>query len=312
MVIFFYGANDYLLRQKLKALKDKYKLSSKGSFDLVTLEGKELTYEKFTAQVQTVALFATTRLVIIEQIFAAPKELQDKIKEYLPKISSSSVVVFIQTGEPDKRLGLFKALNKPKISQYFKPLENAEVNAFIKQEAEERGADFDHNALTYLAQIIGPNPWQLSQEIEKLAIYRSGEKIRSGDIDDIVSANVFANTFSLIDALVVKDKKKALRELGAIIAVNEPPLKVLGAINYQFRLIALAKDELERGTNSGALASKLKVNPYPLRKALSQVKYFSWPDLSSCYEKISQLDENIKTGKIVPEEALKDFVLNTK
>jgi len=309
VILFFYGTNDYLLKKKLKALKDKYKQASKGSFDLVTLEGRDLTLEKFAASVQAVALFATTRLVVIDQIFDAPREIQDRMKERLDRVNPSSVVVFIHVGQPDKRLGLFKALNKPKISQYFKPLEESKILEFIKKEAQEKGADFASEAVSYLAQIIGSDPWQLANEIEKLAVYRHGRTITQKDIDEIVSTNVFANTFALVDALVLKNKKKALVELEGIIQNAEPPLKVLGAINFQMRLIALIKDELERGTASGALASRLKVKPYPLRKSLPFAKSFSWDDLRIWYDRLSRLDEDIKTGKIIPEEALKELVL---
>jgi len=309
MIIFFYGPNDYLLKRKLKELKEKYQTASKGSFDLVTLEGVELNAEKFICQIQTVALFATTRLIIINQIFDCPKEVQAKIKEYLSEISKTSVVVFVHTGEPDKRLGLFKALNKPKSSQYFKAIDQANAVSFIFDEAKKRGANIDQQAAQYLVQIIGSDPWQISNEIEKLSTYKNGEKITQKDIDELVCANVFANVFNLIDALVAQNKKKSLRELEKIIAICEPPLKVLGAINFQFRLIALAKDELERGEGAARLASKLKVNPFPLSKALPYAKNFTWQNLDMYYVLMSELDENIKTGKIIPEEALKEFVL---
>lgn len=309
MILFFYGQNDYSLKQKLKDLKEKYKNSSKGSFDLISIEPEELTFEKFTAQVQTMALFASTRLVIVNQIFSVNKDTQDKIKNFLPQIGSSAVVVFVHIGEPDKRVGLFKVLNKPKISQHFDNIDSSELKTFIRREALKREADFTAEALLYLAQIVGPNLWQLSNEIEKLATYKAGGKIKIEDIEKLVNANISSNVFSLIDALTVGNKKKAFLELDSIIATNEPPLKVLGAINFQMRLIALIKDELERNTSSYDLARKLKTKPYPVQKSLPYAKKFSWTDLSIFYFLMCELDEGVKTGKMMPEEALKDLLL---
>lgn len=309
MILFFYGPNDYLLSRKLFELKKKYQEASKGSFDSVTLEGRELTIEKFIAQTQTVALFATTRLVVVDQLFDAPKEILDKVKEFLPKVSESSVVVFIHKGQPDKRLGLFKALNKPKTSQYFKPVDQSNINIFLKDESIKHKANIGRNEIEYLGQIIGPNPWQLAGEIEKLATYKGSEKISKEDIDLLVSKNVFADAFSLVDALLADNKKKALLEAEKIILSGEPSLKVLGAINFQFRLIALIKDELERGTNPSGLASKLKANPYPVSKSLPFARKFSWEKLDKFYGLIAELDEGVKTGKIIEEEALKELVL---
>jgi DNA polymerase-3 subunit delta len=311
MILFFYGPNDYLLSQKLNELKNKYKEASKGSFDQVTLEGSELSFEKFLSQTQTVALFATTRLVVVEQLFAAPKEVLDKIKEFLPKISASSVVVFVHRGQPDKRLGLYKALNKPKISQYFKPVDQSNINDFIKQEAVKHQANIGRGEIEYLGQTVGPNPWQLSSEIEKLATYRGDDKISKEDIDLLVSRNIFSNVFNLVDSLLAENKKRAIEEVEKIILSGEPALKVLGAINFQFRLMALIKDELERGTNPSNVASKLKANPYPVNKSLPYAKKFSWEKLDGFYNKMAELDEGVKTGKIIEEEALKGLVLKT-
>jgi DNA polymerase-3 subunit delta len=309
MILFFYGPNDYLLSQKLSELKKKYQEASKGSFDAVSLEGSDLTIEKFFAQTQTVALFATTRLVVINQLFDAPKEVLDKIKDFLPNISQSTVVVFIHKGEPDKRLGIFKALNKAKISQYFSAIDQSNLEEFIKKEAQNRNANLAAEEMRYLGQTVGANPWQLANEIEKLATYRGSEKITKQDIDELVQKNIFSNAFSLIDALMAKNNKIAIEEAEKLITTGEPSLKTLGAINFQIRLIALIKDELERGGNSYNLASRLKANPYPVKKSLPYASKFTWEDIDHFYSLLSELDEGVKTGKIKEEEALKELVL---
>lgn len=310
MILFFYGSNDYLLKKKLAALKKKYMEVSKGSFDLVTLEGPDLTAEKFIAKTQTVALFAQTRLVIIEQIFAAPKETLDQIKSLLENFKTASIVVFTHAGEPDKRLGLFKALNKPKTSEYFPALEEKAVNQFIIKEAAEKNAKFAPGAKEYLAEFVGADPWRIANEIEKLAVYRAGEVIRQQDIEQLVEAGAFANTFKFIDALVIRNKKTALLELEKIISSGELPLKVLGAINFQIRLTALIKDELERGTPPARLPGKLKSKPYPVLKTTPLARKLTWQQISRFYGEIVLLDDQAKTGKIMPEEALKELVIN--
>ncbi len=309
MILFFYGPNDYLLKQKLRELKDKYKIASKGSFDLLHLEGGELSFEKFASQTQAVALFASTRLIIIDQIFDSPKETQDKIKEYLPQISSSSVVVFVHVGEPDKRLGLFKALNKPKISQYFEKIEDRALIPFVKKIALEFDAKFAPGAESYLVEKVGNDLWQLSSETQKLATYRFNQEISKEDIDLMVTANLSANAFVLTDAMASKDKAKALKELETLISIGEDPFKILGAINYQFRMIAQVKDELERGSAAYDISSKLKVRPFQVQKVLPISKSLSWQEIKDIYSKLVQLDEGAKTGKILAEEGLKDLLI---
>jgi DNA polymerase-3 subunit delta len=310
MILFFYGPNDYLLKQKLKELKDKYKLSSPGSFDLLVLEGDSLNFEKFAAQTQTVALFATTRLIIINQVFDAPKETLDKIKEYLPQISSGSVVVFVHVGTPDKRLGLFKALNQPKISQHFEKIDDRSLVPFVEKIAKSLEAKFAAGAQEYLVQQVGNDLWQLASETEKLSTYRNKQTIEKSDIDRMVTANVSANAFALTDAIVAKNKAKAFMELEALFLLGEDPFKIMGAINYQFRILAQTKDESERGGTGYEIATRLKVRPFQIQKALPIAKALNWSDFQRIYHYLVKLDEDSKTGKILAEEGLKDLLIN--
>ena len=310
MILFFYGPNDYLLKQKLSELKDKYKTASKGSFDLATLEGSDLTLEKFAAQTQTMALFASTRLVVIDQIFDAPKEVQDKIKEYLAKVNQSAVVVFVHNGEPDKRLGLFKALNKPKSSQYFAKIDDHQLLPFVRQFALKRQAQFATGAAEYLVERVGNDLWQLTCEIEKLATFKNKGEISREDIDLLVTPNLNANAFVLTDAIVQRNRPKALNELGVLLSIGEDAFKIMGAINYQMRVLAQVKDESERGTSSYELASKLKLRPFRVQKTLPIAKKMSWQELVGIYRRLVELDEGAKTGKMIAEEALKDLLIN--
>ncbi len=310
MILFFYGPNDYLLKQKLAELKNKYRQSSKGSFDLASLNGADLSFEQFAAQTQTLALFATTRLVIVDQIFDAPKETLDKIKDYLPHISQGSVVVLVHVGEPDKRLGLFKALNQPKISQYFKNIEDRELAPFVKKIAESLEAKFAPGSVEYLVEKVGNDLWQLASETEKLATYRHDQSITKDDIDLMVNPNTTANAFALTDAMTAGQKAKAIRELENLFKIGEDPFKVMGAVNYQFRTICQVKDELERGASSYEIASRARLKPFQVQKTLPAAKRLSWDELKAIYAKLVKLDEDAKTGKILADEGLKDLLIN--
>jgi DNA polymerase-3 subunit delta len=309
MILFFYGENDYSLKQKVKDLKAKYKAASKGSFDLINLDGDGLNFENFCAQTQTMALFATTRLIIINQIFDAPKETLDKIKAQIPHIGASSVVVFVHVGKFDKRLGLFKTLNQPKISQHFEKIEDRQLVPFVKKLAEEFGAKFISGGEQYLVEKVGNNLWQLANETQKLATYRSGAIIEKKDIDQMVTANIEANAFALTDAITSKNKQKAFKELESLLTMGEDPFKIMGAINYQMRLLAGIKDELERGVNQYEMASHLKAMPFAVSKGLPIAKKMSWQELKTIYRHLAELDESSKTGKILAEEGLKDLLI---
>jgi len=309
MILFFYGPNEYLLTRKLRELKDRYQKSSGGNFDLINLEGSELTYEKFSSQVQAMALFASTRLVIIENIFSAPKEVQEKIKGFLEKVSQSTVVIFVQRGEPDKRLGLYKVLNKPKISQHFQNISDDKIPDFILNETISRGGKITRQSAQYLFQNLGNDFWRISNEIDKLVTYRQNEEIRREDVDLLVSKNLTSNVFLMIDDLVRGNKGRALMELKKLYLNNEPPLKILGAINYQVRVIAQIVDS-GASENAFALSKKIGLQYFQVKNSIDLCKTLARQDVALIYDRLLYCDRSIKTGKIEPEEGLKELILS--
>ena len=300
MILFFYGKNDYLLVRKLRELKEKYLKAAGGNLNLIELTGDSFNFEEFVAQTQTMPLLATTRLIIVENIFTCPnRDALDKTRDFLPKIPASTVVVFTQRGEPDKRLGLFKALNKPKTAQNFKEITGDQLKNFIRDEVRNRGGKIEPLAATTLSEAVGSDLWQPSNEIDKLIAYAGGHAVTSADVELLVTKNITSNIFVMVDALARGDKKTALIELENLLLSGEPPLKILAMVNYQYRLIAQVKD----GTRSG-------LSYFQINKAAPFARKFSWHDLSAIYKIMVQIDEAIKTGKIEPEEGLKELVLS--
>lgn len=309
MILFFYGQNEYLITRKLREVKDRYQKSSGGNFDLISLDGAELTFEKFSAQVQAMALFASTRLVIIENIFVAPKDVQEKIKLFLDKVSASTVVIFVERGDPDKRLGLFKALNKPKISQNFQKISDEKVPEFIVNEAQIRGGKISLANSRYLAQSVGNDLWQISNEVDKLTTFCAGKEITNHDIDLLVCKNLTSNVFKMIDDMIRSNKADAFRELENLYLNNEPPLKILGAVNYQVRTMAQIVD-VGASENPFAISKKIGLQYFQVKNVVDLCKKVSAREILRIYQLLYNCDLSIKTGKIEPEEGLKELILS--
>lgn len=277
---------------------------------MINLEGEQLSFQKFQSQVQTMALFATTRLVIIENIFAAPKETQEKIKEYLDKISGSTVVVFVSRGNPDKRLGLFKALNKPKQAQNFAELSENDLHKFVQQEIKTKNGKISREATNALLQSTGSDLWRLENEIDKLVLYADNREITEQDIELLVSKNIIGNIFTMVDNLSSGQRSTALKEVQYLLESGEPALRILAMINYQYRLIAQVKDSLNKAPNPFAISKLCGLSYFQVQKVYPLSQKISWKNLSKTYSKILRFDEEIKTGKIDSDGGLKELILN--
>ena len=313
MILFFYGPNTYLLNRKFLELKAKYLAASGDNFNLSTLDGENLTYNDFAAQTQAMPLLATSRLVVVEntQKNKNKDEVSAIIKSF-KNISSTTNVVFVERGEPDKRTALFKALQSPPggKSHYFKPLKPYELLKFIKQETESRGGGIDPAAAQTLAEFSLGDMWLVSNEIDKLINFARSRSIEVGDVELLSSKNIVSNTFALVDCLSQGKKKQAFEELEKFIATNEPPLKIFSLINFQFRAIAQIKTAVESGAKSQfEIMRKSSLAPFTVSKLKNLSEKFTWANLSRVYSAVAEIDEKIKTGRIEGNEGLKELIL---
>jgi len=312
MILFFFGSNNYLISRKLRELKERYRQKSGGDLNLATIDGENLDFNEFARQTQAMPLLASSRLIVINDIFKnRSRETLDCIKDFLPKIPESTVVIFVEQSMPDKRLGLFKALNKPKVAQEFKPLDVMSTKDFIREEIESLGGQIEPAAIDVLCDFVQDDLWRLGNEISKLISYCQSEKIKRTDVENLVSRDVFGNSFKLADAIMKKDCKNALGHLGALIEAGEPPLKIFGLIVYQFRVMSYVLQASAVSNNKFAIAKQTGLNPFQIDKILPFSKKTDFGQLSLIFSRLSSIDEAIKSGKIEPGEALKDFILDT-
>jgi len=310
MLLFFYGPNHFLITRKVRELKDKYLAKAGGDFNLSTIDGALMQNQDYLRQIQAVPLLSSSRLIIIEDVFKNKnKELHEIIKNSLNNIPPSTVLLFVEKGNPDKRLGLFKALSRSKESHEFKAIEPYNLSKFICRETTSRGAKIDNAASDLLAEFAGDNLWQISNEIDKLINF-SGGLIEKKHVEEVVEKNVTSNIFAMIDDLTKDKKDKVLKHLEDLLLSGEPPLRILSLINYQFRSLALVKEAAESSPNQYAISKATKLSPFQVSKVSVLAKRFSYKRLAKIYAEIARVDFEIKTGRIEDSEGLRDLVLS--
>jgi DNA polymerase-3 subunit delta len=249
-------------------------------------------------------------LIVIKNIFNQKnKDVLEQIANGLDNLSESTVIVFTQEGEPDKRLKLFKRLSKEKNSKYFAVFSQSQQISFVRSELKKLGNSISSEAIFLLVEYCMDDLWRLDSEIHKLADYKPNQEISVEDVEQIVSKNVLGNSFKFVDALLEKKPKIALDHLQALLDSNEPPLKILGLINYQFRTIAYVWEARKKEENTFKMSKMLGLKPFQIQKVAGFVKNVTLKDLSAIFSRLVVIDESIKSGKIEPGDALKDFVL---
>lgn len=312
MILFLYGEDAYRSKQKLDAIKAKYIDKSLGDTNLSVLdfEDKTINFDQVVREMLAFPFLANSRLVVTKNLLlSGKKDIQDKIKNFLPKVPASTNIVIYEGGLPDKRVALFKYLSKPKISEEFKFLENHKLRKWVIDEVEKLGGSIEESATEIIIEYVGNDLWRMSNEIKKLTAYSL--KLKAQDVEALVKPKIEGNIFGMIDAIGQQNSKAAIKFLHDLVDSGENELYIFTMIVYQFRNLLIVKDAIKNSkqVSNFQLAKQVGLNPYVVEKTIKQASGLTFNELKKIYEKLLDYDIKMKTGKIDPSIALDVLVL---
>ena len=106
------------------------------------------------------------------------------------------------------------------------------------------------------------------------------------------------NIFNLVDAIVGKQPKKVYNMIGQQYKNGEDAHYIFAMMLRQFRILLELRDLCDRdGTaQSGALATKLGLHPFVVKKSLPLVKKYNLTELKEIYQRLLDFDIQTKTS----------------
>ncbi len=300
MIIFLYGEDTYRSRQKLEEIAAHYQKIHQSGLNLKRFEGESLDFQEFKNDFQTTPMFKEKKLFILNDTFSN-QGFKDSFLENSERfVKSDNVILFYETRGDLAKDPFFTFLKKEAKSQEFGLLAAQQLKNWLKKEFEAKGAKIAPEALEEMIDFVGNNLWQLANETQKLAAFKKDGKIEVKDVKLLVKPEIETDIFKTIDAIALKNKKQALTLLHQHLEKGDSPLFLLSMIAFQFRNILSIKDLVEKGKSP----VRSGLHPFVARKAYQQAQKFTLSELKKIYQKIFEVDYNIKTGQADPQTAL--------
>ncbi|MFA6190493.1 MAG: DNA polymerase III subunit delta [Candidatus Staskawiczbacteria bacterium] len=309
MIYFIYGEDSYRSKKKLEEIVLSYKEKHKSGLNLIYVDTLTNSFGDFYNSLKINSMFAEKKLIVLRNLFLTKSESvsgwQEDFLENIKKIEElKDIVVVYESSLPDKRTKLFKALQKNTKCQEFNLLTDVNLKKWIASEFLLQKVKINNDAVDLLASYIGSDLWRMANEINKLSNYKKGTIVLKENVELLVKPNIDNDIFKTIDALASKNKKLALSLLHKHMDGGDFPLYLLSMIAYQFRNLLIIKDLSAQGGPASGWQKKSGLHPFVIQKSSYLCSQFSMVELKKIYQKIFQIDLNIKTGKIEAETAI--------
>ena len=322
MVIFLFGADTFRSKEKLEAIKEKYRREiDHTGLNCTVLTGQTLSAASLQAAVFTPPFLATKRLVIVTNLIVSkPDEpLEQAVLKIIQSDSNEQTILVFWEGDVSNISGkqklspLFTALKKVKFAQEFQPLRAAELKPFITKLVSQAGTTIQPAALDALVDLVGPDSWRLSTEVKKLAAHANGGPITAADVNTLIASKLDDDIFKLTDALGRRDKKTALHLINDQLRGGMSPTELLSRISWQYRNLLLVKtfmDQNGTGYSAERLSFPLNLHPFVIKKTAGQANHYTIDSLKRLYQQIEVLEYKIKTSQSDPQTLFDLLVLS--
>ena len=157
----------------------------------------------------------------------------------------------------------------------------------------------------------GDDMENIGSELEKLISYTLGrDVITDEDVEAVCTTQATGKVFEMVAAISGRQTRKAMDLYEDLLTLKEPPMRILFLIARQFNQILQVKELMGKGMDKGAIASKLKLQPFVVGKVMLQAKTFTREQILSYVNLCVDAEESVKTGKLQDRLAVELLIAN--
>jgi DNA polymerase-3 subunit delta len=212
---------------------------------------------------------------------------------YLAEPCDTTAVILV-AGKLDRRLKWTQALLKRALVVDCSPLSGAALTEWIRGEAARLDLQLTDEGIGVLRESAGHSLAQIKRELEKLTLTTpAGTVAGAAEVEASRGIEPGASVFDLTTAIGARDCRRTLEILARNLEAGEAPLRILGALVWQYRRLWKMKDLFAQGGRDGEVARTLRIEPYRVKSFFGR---FSDPHLRRAFELFVDTDSKLKGG----------------
>lgn len=291
-----YGEERYLRRQYRERLQ-KALCGDGDTMNTHFYQGKNIVVGEIIDLAETLPFLAERRVIFIANsgLFKSGGE---QLAEYLAAPCETAFLVFTES-EVDKRSKLFKAVQSKGYAAEFAVQDEKTLMRWAAGVLAKDNKRITESTVQLLLSKTGTDMDNIQMELEKLVCYcMDREVVTDADVEAVCTTRIGNHIFDMINAIADRQQKRALDLYYDLLALKEPPMRILFLIARQCNMLLQAKELKSRGYDNRTVGSRLGVAPFIASKYLNQAAKFKAAALRTAVERCVEAEEAVKTGRM--------------
>ena len=295
--------SDYIAEKVLKAEEKEFNQS--------VLYGKDVEVAQIISEAKQFPFGAEKRVIIVKE--AQNIKNIEQLETYLNSPQPSTLLVICYKYKKiDKRKKFGKTLCKKALVFESKRFYDNQVSNWIAKYLSEKGYKIEEKANFMLAEFLGTELSNISNELDKLMlIVKKEEKITASIVEKNIGISKDYNIFEFQQALGSKDILKSNQIVNHFAAnpKNHPLVVTLGMLFSFFQKLMTYHSIKDKNKNN--VAAELKVSPYFVNQYSSAARNYSQSKLFDIFTHLKQYDlksKGVNNTSTVDGDLLKELV----
>lgn len=271
-------------------------------------EDKKINYDMNTSsisdildEVSMISLFSSEKVVIGYNfdISKISDNDRDYLIRYLNNNSSNDRYIILIAGKVDGRSKDYKIFkDKFKIIDLLQVDNDKDIYKYIEDYIKDRGYKIDKYNLDYLVELLGNDINNINNEIDKIILYLSDDKVISREvIDKLVSDNIDNIMYEFTNAVLDRDYEKISKMYNDFKIENVGYDYLIGSLGNALRGALVIKILYNQGNSNSEIAKFIGKKEFYVKKMLERLYNYTVDDLCILIDKLGIIDREYKSGK---------------
>ena len=289
-----YGEEDYLKRKYKNELRNA--ICGDDTMNFSYYQGKNADVSEIADTGRTMPFFAERRLIMIEDS-GFFKSSSEEMAEIVRNAPDTTIFLFVES-EVDKRNRLYKAVNEVGYACEMKTQTEEALKTWATKIFASEGKKITVNDMSWFLGKVGLDMNSIYNEAMKLISYVGDDDVVDrAAIDEVIATRPEDRVFDMINAMSEGKTDKVMHLYKDLIALKEPPMKILALLGRQFSQLMAVKDMKQSGAGNQEIAARLGIRPFFVGRYVAGAQHYTEEQLRQALEDCVSAESDVKSGR---------------